>query len=128
MSRPEDDELDERPKSRRRRDDDEDDEDDDRPQRRRPRDEDEGDGTGGLIPLKNPKALAAYYCGVFSLIPVVGCVLGPVAVILGILGFMHVSKYPKARGTGHAVTGIILGIVGPFVVGGIIVAISYLSK
>ena len=65
-------------------------EDDDRPRRRRNRD-DEGDETGGLIPYKNGKALAAYYCGVFSLIPVFGCVLSVFAVVLGVMGIEGVE-------------------------------------
>ena len=71
-------------------------------------------GDGGmstLIPYTNPKSLVAYYCGVFGLIPGVGLVLGPIAVILGILGLAHVKKYPKSKGTGHAIAGIVLGII-----------------
>ena len=60
---------DDRPR-RRRRDRDEDD-DDDRPRRGR-RDGYNDGGMSTLIPYKNGKALAAYYCGVFSLIPCVG--------------------------------------------------------
>ncbi len=110
MPRDRDDDEDDRP--RRRREDDYDDEDDDRPRRRRHRD-DEGDATGGLIPYKNGKALAAYYCGVFGFIPcVLGLgVFGIVPIILGFLGLSHVKKYPEARGTGHAISGIIMGLI-----------------
>jgi hypothetical protein len=62
-----------------------------------------------IIPYKNPKALIAYYLGVFGLIPCVGIVLGPAAIVLGILGLRYVKKYPTAKGTGHAITGIVLG-------------------
>lgn len=62
-----------------------------------------------IIPYKNPKALLAYYCGVFGLIPGVGLILGPVALILGILGIRYVNAHPTAKGTGHAVVGIVLG-------------------
>jgi hypothetical protein len=62
-----------------------------------------------VIPYKNGKALAAYYCGVFSLIPCAGLLLGPIALILGILGFFYVRAHPQAKGTGHALAGIILG-------------------
>jgi hypothetical protein len=84
-------------------------EDDPRPRRRR--DEEEGDVTGGVIPYKNGRALASYYCGVFSLIPCVGMVLGPIAIILGFLGFSYANKHPKASGKAHAVVGIILGMI-----------------
>ena len=63
-----------------------------------------------LIPYKNGMALAAYYCGVFGLIPVLGFALGPVAIVLGILGFLKANKSSKAGGKGHAITGIILGV------------------
>ena len=37
--------------------------------RYRRREVEEGDSTGGIIPYKNGPALAAYYCGVFAVIP-----------------------------------------------------------
>ena len=46
----------------------------------------QGDATGGVIPYKNPAALAACYLGLFSLLPVVGIVLAILALILGIVG------------------------------------------
>ncbi|HVK18076.1 MAG TPA: DUF4190 domain-containing protein [Fimbriiglobus sp.] len=104
MARERDDDY-ERP--RRRRDEEEYYEEDDRPRRRRPRDE--GDATGGLIPYKNGKALAAYYTGVFSLIPCLGAILGPIAVVLGIMGLNYAKKHPKASGKAHAIVGIVLG-------------------
>lgn len=72
-------------------------------------DEERGDVTGGLIPYKNPKALAAYYCGIFSLIPCLGLILGPIALVLGVLGLRHRSMYPTAAGAVHAIVGIVLG-------------------
>jgi Domain of unknown function (DUF4190) len=100
--------ADDRPRRRRRRaeDDDFDDDDYDRPRRRR---EDEGDATGGLIPYKNGMALASYYTGVFSLIPCVGLILAPIALVLGIMGLRYFKKHPTARGQAHAWVGIVLG-------------------
>src|SRR5262245_5128056 len=97
----------ERPR-RRRDDDDEFDDDDDRPRRRR---EDEGDATGGLIPYKNGMALASYYTGVFGLIPCLGLILAPIALVLGILGLGYAKKHPTARGKAHAWVGIVLGML-----------------
>jgi hypothetical protein len=65
-----------------------------------------------LIPKKNPKALAAYYVGMFSLIPGLGFVLGPIAFVLGVLGYMYSQENPKAKGGGHAIAGIVLGLIG----------------
>ena len=114
MSRDADDD-DRRPRARRRREDEDDYEDDydDRPRRRRRRDdEDEADATGGIIPYKNPKALTGYYLGFLSLLPVLGVVLGPVAIYLGIRGVQYASAHPRVRGKAHAIIGIVLGVIG----------------
>ena len=112
--RPRDDDDDEveapRPKKKPRppADDDVDDYDDAPQQKKRKR-----SGVETLIPYKNGMALAAYYCGVFSLIPIVGFLLGPVAIVLGILGIAKARQAKKqAGGMGHAIAGIILGIAG----------------
>ena len=82
--------------------------DDDRPRIRR--DADDG-GVSTLIPYKNPKALIAYYLGVFGLIPILGLVLAIAAVILGIMGLKYAKRHPTAKGTGHAIVGIVLGVI-----------------
>ncbi len=97
---------DDRPRRARRERDDRDDRDDDRPRRRRGGDP---DPTGGLIPVGNGMALAAYYCGVFSFIPCAGMVLGPLAVIFGFLGLNRANKYPEVKGKGHSIAGIVCG-------------------
>jgi hypothetical protein len=99
----------ERPRRRKRREDDEDDDE---------ADDEEDDGSealSSLIPYKNTRALIAYYCGVFGLIPGVGAILGPVALILGILGLRYAGEHRKAKGTGHAWAGIILGVIDPLI-------------
>jgi hypothetical protein len=67
-----------------------------------------------FIPYKNPKALAGYYCGFFALIPGVGLILAVVAFVLGIQGVRYATIHPEAKGTAHAITGIILGAVAFF--------------
>lgn len=82
----------------------------DRPQRRRRRARTpEGDATGGLIPYKNPQALAAYYCGLFSLFPVLGLFLGIAAFILGRNGLRFAKEHPETKGQVHAWIGIVMG-------------------
>jgi hypothetical protein len=85
------------------------------PRRRRPQqyeDWDEpGDTVSSLIPYHNVRALLAYYFGVFGLIPVVGLLLGPAALVLGILGLSYAKNNPRAKGAGHAITGIVLGVI-----------------
>src|SRR5262249_51857655 len=89
---------------------------------RRPRSEEEWDDDHGhdsrqdggittLIPYHNPKALAAYYCGFFALLPIVGLALAPVSIILGFLGVRHARDYPETKGTAHAIIGIVLGLL-----------------
>jgi hypothetical protein len=89
------------------------------PERRRPppryeddvdddRYEDAGEAPA-LIPYKNPMGLIAYYLGVFSLIPCIGAILGPAALILGIKGLRFSQRNPSAKGGAHAITGIVLG-------------------
>jgi hypothetical protein len=99
----------ERPRRRRPRDEEDDyDDEDDRPRRRR-RVNAADDGVSTLIPYKNGKALASYYCGVFSLILCIAPALGVIALVLGIQGLRYVRRHPEAHGTAHAWVGIILG-------------------
>lgn len=69
----------------------------------------EGDSTGGLIPYKNPKALTAYYLGLFSFIPCLGLPLGIAALVLGIMGLRARSRNPVIKGSVHAWIGILVG-------------------
>jgi hypothetical protein len=70
-----------------------------------------------MIPTGNPTGLFAYYLGVASILPL-GLVTGPIAIILGIIGIFR-SRRPEAGGLGHAITGIILGLIGTVFYGGI---------
>ena len=81
-----------------------------------------GDATGGLIPYKNGPALAAYYLGVFSIIPVLGIVLGIAAVALGIAGLKKAARQPEVKGKAHAWVGIIVG--GLFGFGYLVIAVA----
>ncbi len=63
---------------------------------------------GGLIP-RNSDALIAYYCGVFSIIPCLGTILGPIALIYGIRGVKLANREPHRKGKVHAWVGIVAG-------------------
>ncbi len=70
----------------------------------------ENDSTmGGLMPYKNGAALAAYYCGVFAVIPLLGIVLGILGFILGLKGLRNAREHPEVKGKVHAWVGIIVG-------------------
>lgn len=62
-----------------------------------------------LIPQKNPPALIAYYFAVFSLIPGIGLLLAPIAVVLGIIGLARTRSSERRIGMAHALVGILLG-------------------
>jgi hypothetical protein len=81
----------------------------------------EGDATGGIIPYKNGPALAAYYLGIFSLLPCIGLALAIPAFILGIMGLKKRKENPAVKGSVHAWIGIIMGGIFTLVWGGAIV-------
>lgn len=62
-----------------------------------------------VIPVRNGSALAAYYLGLFSLVPFIGVPMGVVAVVLGIKGLQFGKANPGVHGTVHAWVGIICG-------------------
>jgi len=64
-----------------------------------------------VVPYRNPSALIAYYLGVFSLMPCLGLILAPFAIVLGILGLRYRSRNPQAHGLAHAWIGIAGGAV-----------------
>lgn len=70
-----------------------------------------GDETGGLIPYKNPAALAAYYLGIFSIVPVLGLFLAVPALILGVVGLVARKRNPVIKGSVHAWIGIVMGTI-----------------
>jgi hypothetical protein len=71
-----------------------------------------GDETiASIIPFRNVSALFAYYCGVFSLIPVLGFFLGIASVLLGTIGLRKAAEYPESKGKVHAWIGIVLGSI-----------------
>jgi hypothetical protein len=66
------------------------------------------------VPSKAPisgMAIASFALGVISFVPVLGVLLGVIALILGLLGIGKINR-GEARGTGLAVTGCILGTLG----------------
>ena len=123
-SRDDDDEDDDRPRSRRR----EVDDDDDRPRSRRRRREEDSDDepSGGLIPTENKPALFSYYLGFLSLLPAIGIIAGPAAIILGFMGISKANNVRRAGGKGHAITGLLLGAAGFLICSSIWIAVFYI--
>ena len=57
----------------------------------------------------NPAALASYYIGLASIIPLLGIFTGIAAVVLGIMGLKRYHAEPWRRGRIHSYAGILLG-------------------
>ncbi|HRA88980.1 MAG TPA: hypothetical protein PK992_12940 [Planctomycetaceae bacterium] len=86
-------------------------------------DPNEGDATGGIIPYKNPKALIAYYLGIFSGFPIVGFFLAVPALVLGIMGLRDRNRNPAIKGSIHAGIGIGCDALFTLLWGGVIIAL-----
>jgi hypothetical protein len=63
-----------------------------------------------FLPQGNPRARTAYLCAIIGLIPGVGLLLGPPAIIFGRLGYIAAKKDPETKGIGHSYISVILGI------------------
>ncbi|MGH7169913.1 MAG: DUF4190 domain-containing protein [Gemmataceae bacterium] len=87
-----------------------------------------GDAVSTIIPYKNGRALIAYYLGVFSIIPCLGLLLGPAALVLGILGLRYVKANPTAKGTGHAIAGIVMGGLTTLIYWGLVLALIVMGS
>ena len=59
----------------------------------------------------NKAANSAYLMGLISLVPVLGAVLGPIAIFIGMSGLRFTRTHPCAGGREKAKTGIWFGIV-----------------
>jgi hypothetical protein len=81
------------------------------------------DGVSTIIPYRNSHALFGYYTGVASLIPALGLIAGPAAIVLGILGLRHAKRHPEAKGKAHAWVAISLGTLSTLGHIGAIIAI-----
>jgi len=77
--------------------------------------------TEHIIPARNPQALIGYYVGVFSLIPCLALLLGPAALILGVLGLKAQKANPNLPGKAHAITAIVLGALTSLVNWGFVI-------
>lgn len=58
----------------------------------------------------NTSAAVAYYLGLIALVPCLGAVLGPVAMLMGVIGLVAARK-PKVGGKGRAKSGLWFGLI-----------------
>jgi hypothetical protein len=94
----------------------------DRLYRRSPRRR-EGKATADDAPDKIPSTTAtmSYYLGMVGVVPCLGLVFGPVALLLGIMGLAQ-TRDPKVRGKGRAKSGIWFGLFACLINYGILIA------
>ena len=78
------------------------------PRRRKP---DRSVAPVSSLPVGNPPARVAYICAVVGLIPGLGLLLGPPALILGVIGRRRALRDELRRGLGHAYVSRIAGAV-----------------
>ncbi|MCW3053685.1 MAG: hypothetical protein JWN14_2855 [Chthonomonadales bacterium] len=85
-----------------------------------------------FVPMGNPKALTAYYLGIFSFIPLLGIFLGIAAFVLGLQGLKAAKQTPEIKGKTHAWIGIVIGGFFGFgyilLFGGILIAVLLSSS
>lgn len=75
-----------------------------------------------IVPVgKSPFAVISALLGLLSL---ACCPMGPIALVLGIVGIVHIRKKPGLEGTGRAIIGILLGLVGTIGLFAMIIAIA----
>ncbi len=69
-----------------------------------------------LIPVgRSGWAIAAGYCGLFALIPI----LAPIAIIVSIVALRDLKKHPESHGKGRAIFGLVMGClftIGPLII------------
>ena len=62
-----------------------------------------------LLPVgRSPWAIAAGYLGLFSLL----VIPGPLALLTGIAGIVHIRMNPRVHGMGRCIFGIVMGALG----------------
>lgn len=65
---------------------------------------------GSLIPLNNPTAVYAYRTSIVGMIPILGLILGPVAIALGLVGCFK-CRNPEIKGRHQARAAVFFGML-----------------
>lgn len=81
-----------------------------------------------VIPTKNKQALMGYYISVFSLIPMFGLGLGPIAIWRGIRGWKAIEAQPELPGKAHAIVAVTLGTITTVMNWGALIMILWMVR
>lgn len=65
-----------------------------------------------MMPTENPAALWGYYLGIVSMLPILGAILVPFALIYSVKGRKAYKANPEIYGSAHATTGLVTGTIG----------------
>lgn len=68
-----------------------------------------------VIPTRNQPALLGYYYSIFGLLPIAGLLLGPVAMVYGLIGLERGNRLPRHIGYGHALFAVVAGMIGSII-------------
>jgi hypothetical protein len=78
-----------------------------------------------LLPVgRSGWAIAAGYCGLFSLIP---C-FAPIALVVSIIAAVHLKKNPKLHGWGRTIFGLVMGGVMTAIMAAYLVAVALIPR
>jgi hypothetical protein len=90
----------------------------------RPRDPPPGAMDRMMLPVGRPiSAIAAGYCGLFALFPLVGLLPAVVGIICGIFALRAIGRDPNLSGKGRAWFGIVAGVISILLWGVMVVAL-----
>jgi hypothetical protein len=70
-----------------------------------------GDVFGDFTPRRNPVAVRSYVTALYGLTPLLGLVLGLVAIALGVIGLKRQRLNPDVGGANFATAGIVIGTI-----------------
>src|SRR5262245_31725222 len=79
--------------------------------RRRELDDESDTPVGGPDDSRPTPAVRAYRCAVYSLIPIIGLVLGLLAVVLALMAWREAHRDPTTKESSYVRTALALGLV-----------------
>lgn len=83
----------------------------------------ESDAVATIIPYRNKPALIGYYVSIAGMIPFLGLLAAPAALVLGIIGVRRRAREPHLKGYAHAIIAIVLGGFFTLVYWGLLIAV-----
>jgi hypothetical protein len=70
-----------------------------------------GEVFGDFTPWKNRPAVYSYRTSLYGLTPFAGLILGPAAILLGLVARRRVARDPEVHGRNFANAGIVIGTI-----------------